>query len=76
MLDGAAGLTDRQMTLLLSAETGALLVEKKVGDHDQSPETQNGVGRQELVEVEAEHVLAILKKGPQSPSAWRYVGPG
>src|SRR5258705_4059494 len=68
VLDGTAGLTDRPMTLLLSAETSALLVEKKVGNHGQRPEAKNGISRQELVVVETKYVLAIFKEDLNFPT--------
>src|SRR5438309_7624519 len=68
VLDGLAGLTDRNVTVLLSRELGPLLVKKHVSDHDEGPKAENGVGRQQLIVVQSQHILAILKEDFNFPA--------
>ncbi len=68
VLDGLTGLADREMAVLLSAEPRALLVKKDLSDHNEGPEAENGVYRQQRVMVQAEQVLTVFKEALNLPA--------
>jgi hypothetical protein len=67
-LHGGARFTNTNMLLLFETQLGTLFIEKNVGRHDQSPETNDGVGGQELIMVNAQDSFGVLKEDLNLPS--------
>src|SRR5579859_7608312 len=68
-LNGTARFANTDGLLLFETQSGALFIEKNVGDHDQSPEAKNGGSGHELVMVDTQDIFGVLKEDLNLPSS-------